>query len=68
MTLEPLLQYVQTLVAARQPCESITVVVPQMAQPRWWRSLWKSQLATLLRISLPVETGVVITDVPYELA
>jgi hypothetical protein len=68
MTLEPLLQYVQALVAARQPRESITVVVPQMAQPRWWRSLWKSQLATLLRISLPVETGVVITDVPYELA
>ena len=68
MTLEPLLQYVQHLVAARQPRESITVVVPQMTQPRWWRSLWKSQLATLMRISLPVETGVVITDVPYQLA
>jgi hypothetical protein len=68
MVLEPLIQYIQRIVAVRQPREAITIVVPQLAQPRWWRTLWKSQMATLLRISLPVETGVVIVDVPYELA
>jgi hypothetical protein len=67
MVLEPLIQYVQGILARRQPRETVTIVVPQMAQPRWWRNLWKSQLATLLRIALPVETGIVITDVPYEI-
>ena len=67
MVLEPLLQYIQRIAAERQPREAITLVVPQLAQPRWWRTLWKSQMATLLRMSLPVETGIVIIDVPYEL-
>ena len=67
MVLEPLLQYIQRIVAERQPREAITLVVPQLVQPRWWRMLWKSQMATLLRMSLPVETGIVIIDVPYEI-
>ncbi len=67
MVLEPLIQYIQRLVEVRQPREAITVVVPQLAHPRWWRTLWKSQMATLLRMSLPVETGIVIIDVPYQL-
>jgi len=58
---------------ARQPREVITVVVPlgdaaSHAQPRWWRTLWKSQMATLLRMALPVEIGIVIIDVPYEIS
>jgi len=27
----------------------------------------RTQMASLLRLSLPLETGVVITDVPYKL-
>jgi hypothetical protein len=68
MVLEPLIQYIQSIAAVRQPREAITLVVPQLAQPRWWRTLWKSQIATLLRMSLPVETGIVIVDVPYQIA
>jgi hypothetical protein len=67
MVLEPLLQYIQRICAQRQPRESITIVVPQTVRPRWWRNMLKTQMAMLLRISLPYETGVVITDVPYQL-
>ena len=73
MVLEPLIQYIQRIRVERQPREVITVVVPlgdaaSHAQPRWWRTLWKSQMATLLRMALPVEIGIVIIDVPYEIS
>lgn len=67
MVLEPLLKYIQQIMALRQPNESITIVVPQSVRPRWWSNLMRTQMATLLRLSLPFETGVVITDVPYQL-
>jgi hypothetical protein len=67
MVLEPLLQYIQSIIAQRQHNETITIVVPQSVQPRWWSNLMRTQMAVLLRLSMPFETGVVITDVPYEL-
>jgi hypothetical protein len=67
MVLEPLLQYIQGIMALRQPNEIITVVVPQSIRPRWWSNLMRTQMAVLLRLSLPFETGIVITDVPYVL-
>ena len=65
MVLEPLLQYIQGMMALRQQNEVITVVVPQSIRPRWWSNLMRTQMAVLLRLSLPFETGIVITDVPY---
>jgi hypothetical protein len=65
MVLEPLLQYVQGILALRQHNEIITVVVPQSIRPRWWSNLMRTQMAILLRLALPFETGIVITDVPY---
>jgi hypothetical protein len=67
MVLEPLLEYVRGIMALRQENEIITVVVPQAIRPRWWSNLTRTQMAVLLRLSLPFETGIVITDVPYEL-
>jgi hypothetical protein len=67
MVLEPLLQYIQGIIAQRQHNETITIVVPQSVRPRWWSNLTRTQMAVLLRLSMPFETGVVITDVPYEL-
>ena len=43
------------------------MVVPQSIRPRWWSNLMRTQMAVLLRLSLPFETGIVITDVPYVL-
>jgi len=67
MVLEPLLEYIQKLMAIRQGNEIITVVVPQSKLPRWWSNLMRTQMGVLLRLSLPFETGIVITDVPYSL-
>ena len=67
MVLEPLLRYIKSVLALRQHNESLTIVVPQSTRPRWWSNLMRTQMAALLRLSLPFETGVVITDVPYEL-
>jgi hypothetical protein len=35
--------------------------------PRWWSNLARTQMAVLLRLALPFQTGIVITDVPYAL-
>jgi hypothetical protein len=67
MVLEPLLEYIQKLMLLRQDNEIITVVVPQSIRPRWWSNLMRTQIGVLLRLSLPFETGIVITDVPYSL-
>ena len=67
MVLEPLLQYIQSIMALKQANEIITLVVPQSIHPRWWSNLMRTQMAVLLRLSLPFETGIVITDVPYVL-
>jgi hypothetical protein len=67
MVLEPLLEYIQRMIALRQSNEIITVVVPQSVRPRWWTNLMRTQIGVLLRLSLPFETGIVITDVPYVL-
>jgi len=67
MVLEPMIQYIQKVMANKQQNEIITVVVPQLIRPRWWSNLSRTQLAALLRMALPFETGIVITDVPYSL-
>jgi amino acid transporter len=67
MVLEPLLDYIHRLMAVRQENEIITIVVPQSVRPRWWSNLMRTQMGVLLRLSLPFETGIVITDVPYSL-
>ena len=67
MVLEPLLEYIQHMMTLRQNNEIINVVVPQSVRPRWWTNLIRTQMGMLLRLSLPYETGIVITDVPYVL-
>lgn len=67
MVLEPMIHYIQKIMATKQQNEIITVVVPQLIRPRWWSNLSRTQLAALLRMALPFETGIVITDVPYSL-
>jgi len=67
MVLEPLLEYIQKIMALRQENEIITIVVPQSIRPRSWMNLIRTQIGTLLRLSLPFETGIVITNVPYSL-
>jgi amino acid transporter len=65
--LEPLLGYIEELVAQRQPNERITIVVPQFVPSRWWHNLLHMQTATFLRLALLFKKNIVVTDVPYQI-
>jgi amino acid transporter len=67
LLLEPILHYIEDLDAQRQPNDTITVVVPQFVPKRWYHNLLHTQTAFLLRTVLMFRTGIVITDVPYQI-
>jgi hypothetical protein len=64
--LEPLLAYVEEIIASRQPNETITIVVPQFIPSQRAYNTLHMQTADLLRKELLSKSGVVITDVPYQ--
>jgi hypothetical protein len=66
LMIEPLLQYVEEIAAQRQPNETITIVVPQFVPKHWWANLLHAQTATWLRLALLFRSGIVVTDVPYQ--
>jgi hypothetical protein len=65
LLLEPLLIYVEDVLAKRQPNETFTVVVPQFVPKHVWSNLLHTQAAVFLRLALLFKPGVVVTDVPY---
>ena len=64
--LEPLLTYLEEIIARRQPNETITIVVPEFVPPERWHTLLHMQTAKLLRSELLSKPGVVVTNVPYQ--
>jgi hypothetical protein len=64
--LEPLMDYIRELLAARQPNEIITIIVPQFVSSRHVYNVLHMHTAELLRQELLTWPGVVITDVPYQ--
>ena len=64
--LEPLLDYLEEIIAQRQPNETITIVVPEFVPAERWHSLLHMQTAKLLRSELLSKPGVVVTNVPYQ--
>ncbi len=64
--LEPLMEYIQNLLALRHANEMITVVLPQFVPAHWWENLLHNQSALLLRFGLLFKPGVVIIEVPYQ--
>ena len=64
--LEPLLTYLEEIIARRQPNETITIVVPEFVPPERWHSLLHMQTAKILRSELLSKPGVVVTNVPYQ--
>jgi amino acid transporter len=63
---EPLLQYIETITAHMQANEILTIVVPQFIPKKWWANALHTQTAWGLRLALMFKTGIVITDVPYQ--
>lgn len=66
LLLEPLLTYIEEIIAQRQPNEVITIVVPQFVPKHWWHNLLHAQTATWLRLALLFKPGIMITNVPYQ--
>jgi hypothetical protein len=65
---EPLLRYLEGIIASRQPDETITIVVPQFIPSKRWHNALHMHTAELLRRELLSKPGIVVTDVPYTLA
>jgi amino acid transporter len=68
LLLEPLLDYITSIADERQPNETLTIVVPQFVPRRSWQNLLHAQTALFLRMALLFRRGIVITNVPYQLA
>jgi amino acid transporter len=66
LLLEPLLAYVDQVDDRRQPNEIITIVVPHFVPHHWWHNLLHTQTTFWLRMVLLFRSGIVITDVPYQ--
>jgi len=63
--IEPLLEYLEDIIANRQPNETITIVVPQFMPSKRWHHALHMRTAEVLRQELLSKHGVVVTDVPY---
>ena len=48
--------------------ETLTIVVPQFVPRRSWQNLLHAQTALFLRMALLFRRGIVVTNVPYQLA
>ena len=63
--IEPLLAYIEEIIAVQETNEILTVVVPRFVPRRWWQNALHTQTAFWLRAALMFRPGIVITDVPY---
>lgn len=66
--LEPLLSYINEILASRQPNETITIVVPHFVAGKKAHKALHMQTAEMLRRELLSTPGVVITEVPYQIS
>jgi amino acid transporter len=65
--LEPLLSYINEILASRQANETITIVVPQFIPSKRIHNALHMQTAEMLRRELLATPGVIITEVPYQI-
>ena len=66
--LEPLLDYIEEILASRQANETITIVVPHFVPENKLHNILHMQTAEMLRRELLSTPGVVITEVPYQVS
>ena len=66
LMIEPLLDYLEDIIDKRQPNETITIVVPQFIPSKRWHNALHMRTAEVLRQELLAKSGVVVTDVPYQ--
>jgi amino acid transporter len=64
--IEPFLEYIEQIDDQRQPNEIITVVVPQFIPKHIWTEALHARTADTMRHALLNRSGIVITEVPYQ--
>ena len=64
--LDPLLKYIDELIAIQAPNEVITIVVPQFIPKDFWTNFLHMRTAETLRRVLLNRKNIVITEVPYQ--
>jgi amino acid transporter len=64
--IEPLLEYIEDIDHKRQPNEIITIVVPHFEPKHFWAEALHARTADTLRQALLNRSGIVITEVPYQ--
>jgi amino acid transporter len=64
----PVLQYVADLRRRHGPGDLVVVYVPEYVVGRWWEQLLHNQSALRLKTRLLFERGVMVTNVPWQLA
>ncbi len=65
--LEPILEYISTIVKDRQLGETMTIVVPEFVPENQITSMLHTNTADLLRKKLKRQHGIVIINVPYHM-
>lgn len=68
LLLEPLLEYIDAVYSMRQPNDVFVIVVPQFVSRHRWAWALHNQTAFFLRMSLILHPGIVIVEVPYQVA
>ncbi|MGQ9833369.1 MAG: APC family permease [Candidatus Villigracilaceae bacterium] len=66
LLMEPLLKYIEEMLAIQEPGEILTIVVPQFIPSKKWHALLHTNTADTLRERLLSRPGIVITEVPYQ--
>lgn len=66
LLMEPLLKYIEEMLAIQEPGETLTIVVPQFISSKKWHELLHTNTADALRERLLSRPGIVITEVPYQ--
>jgi amino acid transporter len=67
LMIEPVLEYIEDLLEARQPNEIITVVVPRFVSAQLFNGILHANTAEWLRRTLVLRPNVVIVEVPYQI-
>jgi len=66
--MEPLLKYVREICSLQQHGETLSIIVPQFIPSRKWHELLHTNTADALRERLLNHPGIVVTEVPYQVA